>query len=332
MSATIDNSTTKKYAAKTSFIYVTGDGKEYVGISMRTGKIVDSTENKTYASLEKWLEELPGSPTIDRVTIKEPEAKKAKEKTDLKKHQYTFNKLCPTYDMAVLLFAHEEHILDDSITSSNKKYRPGNIYAEDYNGDLVMIHYNRWKIVMSRNDDSDKQLESIYFEGIGIKPDTKLYISSKYTRRYNTSGDGAKIICYKPPFTKENWKEYINRPFIFYSNDFFTNEETIIVREIIKQLEKNFNIIKINNNSRYTNSISSICDTSEYRQLFDKIIVLYKYTTYNNINNNIKQINKYYITNNSIKDNTRGCIKSENFEETITNLKKACNVMLGITK
>ncbi len=333
MSATIDNSSSKKYAAKTSFTYVAGDGKEYVGISMRTGKIVDSTENKTYASLEKWLESLPGSPTIDKVNIKEPEVKKAKEKdkSGLKKHQYTFEKLCPTYDMALLLFAHEEYNLDDSIASSNNKYKPGNIYAEDHNGDLVMIHYHRWKVVMARNDDSGKQLESTFFEGIGIKPDTRIYISSKHTRRTNTSGDGVKIICYKPPFTKENWKEYISRPFIFYSDNSFTDEEKLILKRTNKELEKDCNIFKITDTSYYSNSISSMCDISINHQLFDKSIVFYKDIRYDYYNN--RALNTVYcIGNHSIKDNTRGYKKSESFEESITNLKKACNIMLGITE
>lgn len=333
MSATIDNSNAKKYAAKTSFTYVAGDGKEYVGISMRTGKIVDSTQNKTYASLEKWLESLPGSPTIDRINIKEPEVKKAKEKdkSGLKSWQFTFDKLCPTYDMALLLFAHEQYEIENSITSTNNKYKPSNIYLEDANDNLVLVHYHRWKVLMARDLDIGKKVESTYFEGIGIKPDTKLYISVNHYRKSCKSSDDSKLICYKPPFTRENWKEYICRPFIFYSDKLFTDEEKHTLTDTIKKLEESCNIIKISGNRYHNDSISIACDVSTYHQLFDKSIVFYKAKPYDYYNG--KPLNTvYYIVNHSIKDHTRAYKKSESFEETITNLKKACNIMLGITE
>lgn len=338
MSATVDNSNAKKYAAKTSFIYVAGDGKEYVGISMRTGKIVDSTQNKTYASLEKWLESLPGSPTIDRINIKKHEVKKTKEKDNsgLKSWQFTFDKLCPTYDIALLLFAHEQYEIENSIASTNNnKYKSSNIYLEDASDNLVLVHYHRWKVLMARNLDIGKKVESTYFEGIGIKPDTKLYISVNHYRKNCTSSDDSKLICYKPPFTRENWKEYICRPFIFYYDKLFTDKEYITFTETIKELEEKCNIIKISGNgypNRYDNdSILNNCDVAAYHQLFDKSIMFYKKAGYDYYNK--KELNnKYYIANHSIKDHTREYKRSETFEESIVNFKKACNVMLGITE
>lgn len=312
-----------KYPAKTTFTYITGDGSQRNGNYMRTGKVVDSTDNKTYESLEKWLESLPGSPTIDKVTVQEPEIKK-KEKSDLKKHQYTFDKLCPTYDMALLLFCHEQNNLDDSITTSNNKYRPGNIYAEDHNGDLVMIHYHRWKVIMARTDDAGKQLESIYFEGIGIKPDTKLYISSKYNRRTNTSGDGDKLTVYKPPFTKDNWKEYINRPTIFYISESINDEENSAILQKLNEI-KSCNIINKLNYYTY-NSILYACDNGKYNQLFGKCINIYKSYKYNYYNHDTRQNcskYNYYINNYSSNLDIRGRKEYDTLDKLLEALKGA---------
>jgi hypothetical protein len=325
--STTDN--VNRYAPKTTFTYITDDGKERIGISMRTGKIVDSIENKTYSSLKEWLENLPGSPSIDKINIKEPETKKKTVNEDgLKKKEFNFKKLCPTYDMALLLFAHEQHNLDDSISYTSNKYKTSNIYAEDHNGDLVIIHYNRWKVIMSRNSDSDdntqRKLESVYFEGIGIKPDTKLYILSNCFGTKHTSTNLCKMISYKPPFTKENWKEYISRPFIFYYDNLLYDTEKQTLKDTFITFQQSDNGCNIINLDYFRK------DSITTHGIIDKCITFYANRPYTYYSQGILK-HMYYIGNHKPTSEERDKLncKCDNFEEALNKLKTYYNSIIS---
>jgi hypothetical protein len=276
------------YLSKTTFKYVSADGEEHETVYMSSGKVIDLNKNKTYSNINEWLSILPGSPDISKIIIKEPETNEKHTSKKRTKHM-TFDDLCPNYYSALLLFIHEQYNFIDTMTLKNTLSKKCYTYAEDKDGNIVLIRYNRWNKTIYWNNTNNEMIEGTNFGTMGLKPDSNIYISNEYNRYLEDYGN--QLTLYKAPFTFNNWKEYINKPIAFISTSYAYDEYDEYVNALEKECS-DFTVIKIDD----TNKSSIIHTCTSYPgsyQIYGKVIKIVFHSSYSNPND---ILNTKYVT------------------------------------